>query len=223
LTYLILLSIVATTAMSAKRLRPELPRLPKRMAHLPVDRRGYPVPWFVARFDGEPDFRVSDPVKFARASQERRCWVCGQPLTAFGYFVLSVVCAVDRVATEPPAHEECALFSAKACPFLARPAMHRREAGLPANTFEAAGAVVDSSPGVVLVWGTLRYTLAPAERGYVFRLGEPASLRWFATGQPASREDVIAASRQLFAELGRSADSVRSVLSLFDQTSGVIA
>jgi hypothetical protein len=39
------------------RLRPELTELPLRMRGLPLDERGYPVPWFVAWIDGKPEFR----------------------------------------------------------------------------------------------------------------------------------------------------------------------
>jgi len=34
--------------MDVSRLRPNLPPLPDRMKALPIDRRGFPVPWFVA-------------------------------------------------------------------------------------------------------------------------------------------------------------------------------
>ena len=41
-----------------------LPPMPSRIAALPVDERGYPVPWFVAWIDGKPEFRCADPAKF---------------------------------------------------------------------------------------------------------------------------------------------------------------
>ena len=51
--------------------------LPGRMRALPVDHRGFPVPWFVQWFDegskpvlygvGTPDFRVIDPARIFQA------------------------------------------------------------------------------------------------------------------------------------------------------------
>ena len=200
----------------SNRIRPELPRLPKRIARLPVGKRGYPVPWFVARFDGEPDFRVYDSGKLIKACQERRCWVCGEALGAFNYFVLSPVCAVNRTSTEPPCHEDCAEFSAKACPFLTRPTMHRRTAGLPEETFEAAGIVFDSSPGVVLVWATLTYEIVRAAKGVEFKIGEPVNCRWFAEGRSATREDVLASIDSLFPSAGLKAGEAERLMRLFE-------
>ena len=201
----------------SNRVRPELPRLPRRIARLPLDKRGYPIPWFVARFNGEPDFRVADAAKLVKATKERRCWVCGETLGAFNYFVISPLCAVNRTATEPPAHEDCAEFSAKACPFLTRPAMHRHTAGLPEETFEAAGIVLDQSPGVVLVWATLTYQVLTVAEGLEFKIGEPVSCRWFAEGRKANREEVATATAS-FAPLGLNSDKARRLMRLFEQS-----
>lgn len=51
--------------------------VPARMAHLPIDERGYVVPWFVAWVDGKPEFRAMDPEKFSAAIRKKLCWVCG--------------------------------------------------------------------------------------------------------------------------------------------------
>ena len=37
-----------------------LPERPDHIMRLPVDGRGYPVPYFASYFDGKPDFRVID-------------------------------------------------------------------------------------------------------------------------------------------------------------------
>ena len=42
------------------KLRAELEALPARLHFLPVDERGYPVPWFVAWRDGKPEFRAME-------------------------------------------------------------------------------------------------------------------------------------------------------------------
>jgi hypothetical protein len=47
-------------------LKPTLESLPVRLQGLPIDERGYPVPWFVAWENGKPEFRAMDPLKFWR-------------------------------------------------------------------------------------------------------------------------------------------------------------
>ena len=43
--------------------RSDLPPLPAELSHLPLDERGYPLPWFVATVKGRPDPRVADGFK----------------------------------------------------------------------------------------------------------------------------------------------------------------
>jgi len=57
-------------------LRRDLPELPKRVAKLPVDDRGYPVPWFVAWINGVPDFRIIKPGAVLEALKYKKCWIC---------------------------------------------------------------------------------------------------------------------------------------------------
>lgn len=186
------------------------------MARLPIDKRGYPVPWFAARLNGEPDFRLFDPSKLARASKERRCWVCGEPLSAFNYFVISILDAVNRVSMEPPMHEDCAVFSAQACPFLTRAEMHRRTAGLPEDTYEVAGVVLDRNPGVILVWATRAYSVIPVAKGLMFKIGEPVNCRWFTEGRNATRDDLRESIEELTHEQNFSPDQLRWLMRLFE-------
>jgi hypothetical protein len=93
-------------------------QIPERMRRLPIDERGWLVPWFVAWVDGKPDHRAMDGAKLRDAIKRRLCWNCGQPLGARGAFVLGPMCAVNRTNAEPPNHYECARFAAIACPHL---------------------------------------------------------------------------------------------------------
>ncbi len=83
--------------------RTDLPALPRQIRKLPKDARGYPVPWFVAWFDGKPDFRVVARGKIDTAHLERRCWTCGEPLQKDMTFVIGPMCSINRVSTGPPA------------------------------------------------------------------------------------------------------------------------
>src|SRR5690242_2247182 len=117
--------------MKCPVLRPELEQpLPDRIARLPLDERGYPVPWFVDWVDGKPEFRAMDPAKWKRAVKERLCWVCGDRLGVLLVFPIGPMCGINRTTAEPPSHRDCALWSVRNCPFLSRPHMVRREDAL---------------------------------------------------------------------------------------------
>ena len=185
--------------------RAELPEVPERMRSLPI-RRGYPVPWFVAMVDGDYHFPTADGRKFALAVKKRLCWVCGQPLGKSVAFVIGPMCVVNRTTSEPPCHRECAEFSAKGCPFLARPHM-KRSVDVPEGATQPAGIALDRNPGAMTVWITREYFLrrvppevfrdsAGEERavggGYLFRIGAPLEVLWFSQGRAATRAEVMA-------------------------------
>lgn len=179
-------------------LRAELPELPERMRKLPLDDRGFPVPWFVQFFEGKPDFRVMNHENFVKAVKQKRCWVCGDPLGRNMAFVAGPMCGINRTSAEPPAHLECAIFSAKGCPFLSRPKMRRNEKDLPPHG-EMAGIGIMRNPGVAMVWVTRSYQLfrpnlpgAAEGTGYLFEIGPPEDVLWFAEGRPATRAEVMA-------------------------------
>jgi hypothetical protein len=177
-------------------LRPELGVLPSRLAKLPLDHRGYPVPWFVAwKEDGTPEFRAMDVKKFTRAIRERRCWVCGEPLGKYLAFVIGPMCAVNRTSAEPPCHYDCATWSAMHCPFLSRPKMVRREDDFSAQSPKGEASIM-RNPGVAGVWTTLRYTPFQAGSasaiGWLVEMGAPTKVEWYAEGRPATYAEVVA-------------------------------
>lgn len=178
--------------MSTAILRPELPALPETMKALPVF-RGYPVPWFVAWVNGEPEFRAMDAMKFRRAVQEGLCWVCGEPFTnRRRVFVIGPMCAVNRVSAEPPCHFSCAEFSAKGCPFLSRPQMVRR------GHDDLEGVTVQDghlahNPGVTLVWQTRVFDVFTDSKGHpLVEFGDPDNWWWYKEGRSATREEILA-------------------------------
>ena len=166
---------------------------PARMRHLPIDHRGFPVPWFVAWVDGVPQFPVADGRKFDLAWEQERCWVCGGKLGRIKAFVVGPMCAVNRTSSEPPSHLECARFSARNCPFLTRPRMKRvGEENLPCGTQDPAGTMIRRNPGVALVWMTLRGRRWDDGRGgTLFDIGKPHRVEWYAQGRPALRSEVM--------------------------------
>lgn len=170
-----------------------LPPMPPRIAKLPRDHRGFPIPWFVAELaDGSRDFRVADAHKAERAVRNQLCWVCGERLGKFLAFVIGPMCVVTRVTSEPPCHQECAVFSALACPFLTRPRMRRNDQDLPAGHTTPPGEFITRNPGVVCVYTTRSYRRFESGTGPLIRLGAPTQIMWFAEGASATRDQVQA-------------------------------
>ncbi len=179
--------------------------LPKRMMGLPVDKRGYPVPKFVEWIDGDPDFRVMSTKHFQACVRRGVCWLCGYPLGQFKVFVIGPMCCLNRISSEPPSHYECARFAATACPFLTRPKAKRRAANLPAETVEPAGVMLKHNPGLTALWVARDYKLMKVDSGYLFRLGPPARVEFFAEGHRANRGEVDAAIDKGFPALAEMA------------------
>src|SRR5262245_20552611 len=180
-----------TTTSTTPLLRPELEPLPERMRNLPVDERGYVVPRFVLWIGGKPDFRIMDPDHWTRCVKERACWVCGGRLGVYMTFVAGPMCGGNRTSSEPPCHKECALWSARNCPFMARPHMIRREDDLTALACPIGGVSIKRNPGVALLWTTRSYKIwfDDNERPLV-EMGEPEAVEFFTEGRPSLREEV---------------------------------
>jgi hypothetical protein len=96
--------------------------MPPRVAALPRDTRGYPVPHSIL-FDthGVPDFRVIDVPKWLRAARNRCCGLCGEPLGVRVAFVGGPLAMEHRLFTDLPSHLDCAIYAMQTCPFLAAP------------------------------------------------------------------------------------------------------
>lgn len=173
-------------------------QMPGGIARLPVDGRGYPIPWFVDRaaplYNGNPDFRIMDGKRLKLAIRERRCWVCGEPnRTKWAVFVAGPMCGINRTSAEPPCHSWCAEWAVKACPFLSVPKRLRDERELPENHSQA-GFGIKRNPGVAMLWTSQSYkTWKPDNGGVLFELGEPDAygVEWFCAGRRATRDEVM--------------------------------
>ena len=192
--------------------------MPDRIRRLPVSPEGFPVPWFVEWFkdgqpcetgQGVPDFRVIDPRKMAKAVKQHLCWVCGETMGIHKCFVIGPMCAINRIISEPPSHRDCAVYSARVCPFLSRPKMVRNEKGITDEDGkprfkEAAGFGLKRNPGATCVWSTKSYQIFRphgGNDGILFSLGMPTEVMWFANGRRATREEVMASIDSGYPEL----------------------
>jgi hypothetical protein len=165
--------------------------MPPRIKRLPISDRGFPIPWFThIEDDGTPNFTAIARGRLSEAFHHRKCWICGDHLGTYYSFVLGPMCCVNRINSEPPSHLDCALYAAKACPFLVNPRAKRNYKALPADTMEAAGVMIERNPGVTGVYTTRDFKPMRVHNGILFRLGEPEHVTWWCEGRPATRAEV---------------------------------
>jgi hypothetical protein len=170
------------------------PNAPPQIATLPLDKRGYPVPWFVSWVQGVPEFVGVDPRKISEAHQHSLCWICGRRLRGLKAFTIGPMCSVNRISAEPPACLSCARFAVTACPFLSKPLAKRADKeGM--NYQMPAGFMIERNPGVILIWGTQTYRAenhgTRQHPRLLFRIGSPIKIEWFSQGRTATRDEII--------------------------------
>lgn len=173
-------------------IRPNLPPMPPRIRRLPVDDRGFPVPYFVQTVNGKPDHRLTDSRKVAACHRFGLCFICGERLGAHRAFPVGPMCGINRVSAEPPSHRECARWAVEGCPFLSRPHAHRRPI-TEVVTRVAPGKMLERNPGVTLIWITKKYEVirVPGQPSCgLFSFADPVELLAYAEGRPATREEV---------------------------------
>ena len=175
--------------------------LPPRIARLPKDHRGYPVPYFVqwlkagqnaAPDDPQalPDFRIIDHRKMEHCFAANRCWICGDRLGVHRVFVIGPMCVVNRVTMEPPNHRDCAEFAATACPFMIRPRQKRNAKNMPAHA-PMPGIGIERNPGCMALYETAVFGRFGTPTGPLVGLGKPTRIDWWAEGKPATRAQVL--------------------------------
>lgn len=101
--------------------------MPARIARLPRDRRGYPIPVNVLSSNGVLDFRATDPAKMAKIIQQRYCALCGERLGVHMAFVGGPRSMASRYFADAPMHRDCAIYALQVCPFLAAPSFSYRK------------------------------------------------------------------------------------------------
>lgn len=183
--------------------------MPAGVEQLPRDKHGRPVPWFVHFEAGVPDFRVVRRDGIHDAYKFGWCWICGKPRGRHAAFTIGPMCAVNRVSAEPPSHLDCAIYAARACPFLANPSMVRRERGLvEMGRVEPPGVMITRNPGVALVWSSKTWAPFKApDGGALFGIGDPTAVRWYAHGRDATRDEVLASIDAGLPALREAADA----------------
>lgn len=167
--------------------------LPDTMRELPVNKKGFPVPFFAGKGDdGEWDFRVVYDGTTLRCMREHLCWICGQRLGQKKTFVAGPMCVITKTSAEPPCHYSCAQYAAIACPFLAMPRMKRNTVDLPSGHTPPAGIAVMRNPGVTALLVTRSWKpFKDGNGGVLVRMGDPEAIEWYAERGRASRKQVM--------------------------------
>lgn len=159
--------------------------MPARLARLPRDGRGYPIPVNVVNANGVLDFRATDPVKLERLIDRRCCALCGEPLGSRIVFVGGPRSIASRFFTDPPMHRDCATYALQVCPFLAAPSFSYRRAvpdGMSVNED------VSTTRPDVFGMGVCRSFAVGSLDGVhaVLRASEFEEVLWWRNGAPAA-------------------------------------
>jgi hypothetical protein len=150
--------------------------LPKNLRTLERDRRGYPIPYIVYRdAAGGPHFPINDATKVEEVLRKRLCALCGKRLVDGAWFIGGARCFTDPAGAflDPPAHEECARYAIKVCPYLAARSYAKR---VDDRTLNASGGV---AKGAVLV---VHEGTVPDDRPQTFGLGRTLGFEIIPTG-----------------------------------------
>jgi hypothetical protein len=181
--------------------------MPLRIAMLPRDHRGYPVPHFVQWIDGKPEFPLFDPLKWKRCVGRHECWVCGQPLGRWFAFTVGPMCIINRISSEPPSHRECVEYAAQVCPFIINPAMRRVPTDRFGEVKPAGGKMDEGNPGTMALWITRKYEVFGTKTGPLIKMGDANELHWFRRGRRATPQEAADAFEVGAAKLIKVADT----------------
>jgi hypothetical protein len=97
--------------------------VPERIARLPRDPRGYPIPWNVLREGDTAFFTINDDRRAWEALRKGLCPICGERLGRYLWFVGGPRSAFDPGGCylDLPGHRDCMEFALMTCPYLAMP------------------------------------------------------------------------------------------------------
>lgn len=160
--------------------------MPARIASLPTNELGIPIPWFV-RPAFPFDFRVLRDSALHEAWRREICWICGQPLGVYKVYVVGPLSAIQRVSSEAACHRDCADYAMMVCPFIANPKMVRGGRDYPVDIVQMADYELQN-PGIYLQWVS-REPYRSLEFSYL-KLPQWNELIWWKQRRRASREEV---------------------------------
>ncbi len=119
--------------------------IPKELAHLKVDHRGYPIPFFVSYQNGVPEFRFLNITKQHFILENKLCGICGKKLNKdYSYVISGPKGYENKISSDSAMHRVCAEFSLQACPHLYLEKAERR-------TNDDLGKAIAAKPSIVIM------------------------------------------------------------------------
>jgi hypothetical protein len=167
--------------------------MPPRIAALPRDSRGYPIPWNVMRDDaGDPIFTVNDSVKHVQALTGSLCPICGQPHDGTIWFIGGPRSAFDPNGffLDAPAHEDCLEYALQTCPYLGAPLyvspgnlIERNKSKVPAGTALVDHTQDPNRPEMFVMVESRGTLIYPRDSGLWLRPNGRLRTRFWRNGQ----------------------------------------
>lgn len=138
--------------------------IPDRVASLPRDERGYPIPYFIPIVDGKENFKYMDAPKQLRCATQRICMICGQKLLPKQYwYITGPIGRKNFTVSDPAMHEECARYSLAVCPH-----MHYEKADRTTGADESPPEIVVlAKPPQVFLIHAQDYVIVKHKSGYI--------------------------------------------------------
>lgn len=178
----------------------DLSNMPARIAALPRDRRGLPIPAIVMRDGvGDPHFTMNDLPTALRLAREGRCSICGERLGALKCFIGGPASAFHQAGRyfDGPVHLDCGRFALHACPYLALAGSYARRVDVEKLAQRVAvpeGRVLISQDPTVHAPQPAVFVMGSCKR---FRMDGPhyvpdrpwAEVRFFRAGREISRAE----------------------------------
>lgn len=142
--------------------------IPARMRFLARDEIGRPIPYLATLVNGASS-SIESNTRLAACHAQQRCWICGDKLGRYTAFMTEPIAAITRISRTPPAHAECAKYSAQ------------------------SGLMQPQDLGVALVWVSRGYSVHLARGAELFAIGDAEQAFWYRSGRLASRDEVTEA------------------------------
>lgn len=149
--------------------------LPRHMRNLPVH-RGYPVPFIVARLNGDYIFAINDSRRVLRCINEKRCSVCGIRLEPILWWAAGPVAALDPHGAykDTAMHHDCMTYALRVCPYLVL--RNWRNGVATEAAIELAQKANVSTIDTTMIPGRPEVFIAVASRSYRMSDGGPGGL-----------------------------------------------
>lgn len=143
--------------------------IPKRMENLPIDIRGFPIPYTV-HIDpaGKTDFSKIDVEKHAKCIIDKTCTICGQSLGTDMWFVAGWKVALNPngAFVDGALHKQCGVYALKVCPYLA----------VPSYVKQSVNEIPDNAKGVLMLKGKSTMWALLKVAGYNIRIVNDVSV-----------------------------------------------